>query len=848
MTMWQKISKGRTQGRTLKDSSRKTRKAAQKGPTLQYLGYIVLIIAIAIRVFAITLPAQPYDIGTYSAWGRLILELGPTEFFASTWCDYLPLPVYLFALISHLSSYFSLSFSIVFKSFFTLIELGLIAVIHSIARRSDLKGLEASSPKSRLKRSDLLVSLLILSPAFIGDTSWWGQTDSLPALLAVISLIYFLRSLRFPYAIRHTLYATLLLSLAVAFKPIVILTLPVFAIILIKSPHRPKFPYLILYTLYAILLFLLPALFVNSTPFGAFRFLLDKTLEQASTYPYTSINAFNLWNIRSPLSSWPPDNHLVLGLTLQSWGQLFFSLLSLNTLRLWARTGWDRSHAPRVIGTILAAFFTFTTRMHERHLLFALPFLALATLTSSWLIVPYMLLTTLFSFNLWAAYSWVLHDQTWPMHIVWGNLASVATTLTTLSLAVFWDWPKAIKEFLAWIKKNRLLPSILIFALFLRLVNLGSPPQHIFDEVYHAFTAQEILSNNLEAWIWWATPPEGFAYEWTHPPVAKYGMVLGLATFGDTAFAWRFFSAILGVVSIYGVYRLTLSLFRSRSTAALAAFLLTIEGLHLVQSRIGMNDIYMLTFFIWSLNYALTKSWKKSAILYGLALASKWSALYGVLPLALIYLRDIKVTNLALASVRNLLLSIRLVLISLCIYLLSYSPFFLSGYTWAQFFELHRQMWYYHTNLVATHAYQSLPWQWIFSLRPVWYFVEYGDKISNIYSQSNPILLWLGLVALILQLPKIKKFPYFILYTLYAILTIPWIFSPRIMFFYHYLPSATFLMIILASWLGTLSSRTRLIIITLALIVFLLISPFYYGFPMPQAYWDTAFSLFPSWK
>lgn len=804
--------------------------------------FIILLILLAVtaRIYAIFQPAQPYDMGTYQAWARLLPELGPTRFFATTWSDYLPLPIYLFSLLTPLAALLHLPFAIVFKSFFTLLELGLLfwlfRLLHSLFPRSPY--------------ILYTISYLLLSPALIGNTSWWGQTDSLPALLTALSLSYFLKSLSSPSSIFH-FSSAILFSLAVSFKPIVLLTLPVFAILYFTSPRRPPFLHTMLYFLFSIFIFLAPALFVDSNPIEAFRFLLAKATEQASTYPFTSINAFNLWTLRSSLTSWPPDNQIVLGISAQTFGNILFAVFSFFTLRHWHRAKWDRKYVFRVAGTLLITFYTVTTRMHERHLLFGLPFLALASLKQPWLLLPYSLFTILYSFNLWAAYQWVINSQTWPTPIIWANLASWLTTLTTFGLVLVWDWQAFLRRTVIWLKRNRNLALILTVGLFMRLFLLSHPPVHIFDEVYHAFTAQVMVQNDPAAWEWWNSPPEGFAYEWTHPPLAKYGMVAGLLLFGDNSFGWRFFSAIFGIFSIFGIYSLSKALKLSRSTALIAAFLLTIEGLHFVQSRIGMNDIYLLTFLVWSLERALSGRWKSAAVLYGLALASKWSALYGVIPLALVYLHQFfpQLKQSFLASVRCSLFVVRLLLTSLLTYLLSYSPFFLSGHTWAQFVELHRQMWYYHTNLVATHTYQSSPWQWLLSVRPVWYWVEYDQgQLSNIYAQGNPLILWLGLVALIFTLPKIRQFPHFLLIVLYSVFTIPWLFSPRIMFFYHYLPSAAFLTIILAAWLSSLSRRSRIVLLLVCSLVFALLSPLYYGFALPTWYWDSLFSLFPSWK
>jgi dolichyl-phosphate-mannose--protein O-mannosyl transferase len=400
-------------------------------------------------------------------------------------------------------------------------------------------------------------------------------------------------------------------------------------------------------------------------------------------------------------------------------------------------------------------------------------------------------------------------------------------------------WPKISK----FAKSNSLLLTILLIASLLRFIGLSHPQAYIFDEVYHAFTAREYLRGNIDAWEWWTTPPKDVAYEWTHPPVAKYGMVTGMLLFGENSFGWRVGSAAFGVGSILGLYYLVLSLTKNKNLALISAFLVSIEGLHIAQSRIAMNDIYMLCFFIWSLYLAVKSRWKSAAILYGLALASKWSALYGIIPLIFIYLHANKL------SLRSVLLAFRLLLITIAVYILTFAPFILAGHTWAQWWELHRQMWYYHTHLVATHGYQSTPLEWLFDVRPVWYFVKYQEgSIMNIYALGNPAILWLGLVALVLQLKKVVTYPYSILYTLYFILFLPWFFSPRIMFFYHYLPSATFLCVILAAWLTKLPSRIQISLLVCCSASLLLVSPLLYGFAMPTQFWDTLFGLIPSWK
>jgi len=71
-----------------------------------------------------------------------------------------------------------------------------------------------------------------------------------------------------------------------------------------------------------------------------------------------------------------------------------------------------------------------------------------------------------------------------------------------------------------------LLLVLVVAALCLRTFRLGEPLRMHFDEVYHARTATEFLQD----WRYGQPHP---IYEYTHPHLAKYGIALGIALFGD---------------------------------------------------------------------------------------------------------------------------------------------------------------------------------------------------------------------------------------------------------------------------------------------------------------------------
>ena len=378
-----------------------------------------------------------------------------------------------------------------------------------------------------------------------------------------------------------------------------------------------------------------------------------------------------------------------------------------------------------------------------------------------------------------------------------------------------------------------LLALILLLACLLRLYRLDFPNTYVFDEVYHAFTAKEFLLGHIQAWEWWNTPPPGVAYEWTHPPLAKELMALSMFLFNtQDPWAWRLPGVILGVVSIYLLYLVTLRLFQKENLALLVAFLFSLDGLTLVQSRTGMNDIYLITFTLFCLLLFLRKQFVLSAIFLGFALSSKWTALYFV-PIPVFFLikhRQFKYLPL-------------FVCFPLAIYLFSYLPFFTWGHSFNQFIELQKQIWYYHSHLKATHDYSSPWWSWPLNLYPVWYYVErQNNLIANIFASGNPFLYWAGLMAVIFNLIDfVRKRSEGLLLILigYLIFWLPWSLSPRIMFLYHYSPSVPFLAINLGYQLNRLfasrDDRALLYLVFFLIILgFILIYPMLVGIYLPH--------------
>ncbi len=383
------------------------------------------------------------------------------------------------------------------------------------------------------------------------------------------------------------------------------------------------------------------------------------------------------------------------------------------------------------------------------------------------------------------------------------------------------------------VNSKHILLMILVLTAFLRLYRLDYPNKYVFDEVYHAFTAKEYLLGHKEAWEWWTKPPPGVAYEWTHPPLAKEIMTASMFIFNSQdGWSWRLPGALLGILSVYLVYLLGKKLLRNETAALITSFVFSIDGLNFVQSRVGMNDIYLVTFMLISLLLLLNNKFFYSAIFLGMALSSKWAAIYSY-PLLLFLLLKRK----------EFFPIIYFILIPPLIYLISYVPFFLSGHSPNQFIELQKQMWWYHTNLKATHGYSSSWWSWPLNLYPVWYFVDYQkNTISNIFASGNPAVFWIGSASVILtafEILKKRSFNLSLIILGFLVFWLPWSLSPRIMFLYHFSLSVPFLSLSLGYQLNSalINQKNRtLVFILLSLmgLSFLIIYPFLTGIHIPK--------------
>ena len=394
---------------------------------------------------------------------------------------------------------------------------------------------------------------------------------------------------------------------------------------------------------------------------------------------------------------------------------------------------------------------------------------------------------------------------------------------------------------------------ITVFSLFLRLFRVTDPPRYYFDEVYHAVSAKAYADNNREAYNPFSpAPKEGTAYDWLHPPFAKLIQAGSIKVFGDVPLGWRLPSVLFGTTIIPLTFFLSYLLF-GPIVAVFSATVIAFENLNFVMARITMNDVFLVFFmlcaFIFAVLYMRKKSFKKlflTSIFLGFALATKWPGIYAIATVfGFLLINDLR------KRIINPKLIILLVVPPL-MYLASYSQYFLLGYNFSDFIELHRQIWWYQNRHDLEHTYGTTAlfcvphgtkaektWcPWILDARGVYFSYEQnGEKAGYIYALGNPLIFWAGIIAVSFVLGKFleeKRKEYALILLGYFVFWVPWIFSPRLMFLYHYLPSLPFLAISLGVSLSAIY-KTKFKYVSLAILL-IFIAVFFYFYPISSGW------------
>lgn len=254
---------------------------------------------------------------------------------------------------------------------------------------------------------------------------------------------------------------------------------------------------------------------------------------------------------------------------------------------------------------------------------------------------------------------------------------------------------------------------------FLRLALPYNGDMHgkVFDELYYVCDARGLMRAGVELQTLKngdCTPSGAGGSYVVHPPLGKWLIAGGMQVFGENPFGWRFASALVGTLSVVLVVRAGRRMTGSTLLGVFAGIVLSLDGLHLVQSRIATLDIF-LSFWIvaafacllvdrddlrarlarvsdaeltgWGPRLGFRRWRVLTGICLGCALATKWSGVYYVLVLLVLAViwevgarraAGIRAPFRATAGRSTALLAGTLVLLPLAVYILSWSGWFLT--------------------------------------------------------------------------------------------------------------------------------------------------------------------------
>ncbi|PRY00408.1 dolichyl-phosphate-mannose--protein mannosyltransferase [Allonocardiopsis opalescens] len=467
------------------------------------------------------------------------------------------------------------------------------------------------------------------------------------------------------------------------------------------------------------------------------------------------------------------------------------------------------------------------------------------------------------------------------------------------------------------------------FAGALRFIRLGDPPEIMFDETYYAKDAFGLLrfgaehetvegaddllnAGNAEIF------GDGGAFV-VHPPVGKWIIAAGEWAFGMTPFGWRFGAALIGALSVLLIARIARRMTRSTLLGCVAGLLLALDGLHFTLSRIALLDIFLMFWILAAFGCLVVdrdrtrarlaarmeglagarrmgpwlgvRWWRvAAAVCMGLAVGTKWSALFyvaafGLLTVAWDYgarrssgLREPGRTWFLLDAVPAFF---TVMLVGFATYLATWTGWFLSSTGWGRdavpvpadsplpgplasalstlqaLARYHVEAYSFHSGLDSDHDYQSTPWQWPLLLRPIifWYRAyEPGqngcaaDRCSQaVLALGNPAIWWAAIPALI------ALWVWWLIYRDwragsvllgYAAGWLPWFaFPDRTMFFFYAAPMLPFMVLALTLVIGAVvgpgaqaprwSPMRRMVGASVAgTYLLLVIAVFYYFYPV----------------
>jgi dolichyl-phosphate-mannose-protein mannosyltransferase len=357
----------------------------------------------------------------------------------------------------------------------------------------------------------------------------------------------------------------------------------------------------------------------------------------------------------------------------------------------------------------------------------------------------------------------------------------------------------------SWAYRSMLLVTVcaVVLGVWARVYHLGFPSRILWDERYFPVMANKYLHGEYQFDL--------------HPPLGKFIIAVGIFLFGNDPIGWRIMPLVFGLALLPLVGALGWYCLRERVGALLLVIFFSVETIFIVNSRVGVMDIFLVFLVLATFLVALRAERGRQVILcsllLGLAIATKWAAFPVAVPVAYVLWRK----GLFRAFVGGLWISA--VVYVAVVYvgaLISVTANPVDAWLW---------VWDWHlkaANKISAaipHGWGSPWWSWPIMLRPIRFFYGVNGEglLQVVMDIGNPLIWWSGTLAVLAGIFDMTRKalanklsaddPIIPIVLGYVFLLLPWVPGTRIPYLYNYLPIYPFALLALVYWLCKLWNR-----------------------------------------
>lgn len=325
--------------------------------------WIIMVAAFFFHIIgSIVYKGYEADINCFLYWSSAVYKDGITSFYQGDFFhDYPPGYMYILYIIGFLRSVLSLDSS----SMASVVLIKLPAIFCDLGAGYLIYHVAAKKWKGNLPL--VAAALYLFNPAIWINSAIWGQVDAV-FTLCVALVCYFIEEKKLPYAY-------FVLAVGILIKPQTMFIGPVLILGIIDQVFLKNFTWKRMLKELGLGLMAIGLMFVLAMPFGLPAVLAQYT-DTVTSYPYASVNAYNLFTLAG--KNWADQGQMFFLLSLKNWGMLFIALVI-------AGAAWINFKCKEMEGKyyflgalIITGIFTLSVRMHERYLFPAILLLVLA--------------------------------------------------------------------------------------------------------------------------------------------------------------------------------------------------------------------------------------------------------------------------------------------------------------------------------------------------------------------------------------------------------------------------------------------------------------------------------------